>query len=120
MTPPPPLPDSSSAASETPQAESTACARCGAPELSQLTKLPVYDACRAFLVKYPFPAWVKLSALLVLVLVIVSLGMSRERFTQALHFARLEKMIQGGHWEEAFQVYKGLIEQHVDDTEMMI
>jgi thioredoxin-like negative regulator of GroEL len=71
-------------------------------------------------VKYPFPAWVKFGALLVLALVIVSLGMSGERFTQALHFARAEKMVRAGHWEEAYQAYQEVIEQNTNDTEMMI
>jgi hypothetical protein len=120
MSMPPPLSDSSGAASLESGAAPTACARCGAPELSQLAKLPVCDACLAFLVKHPFPVWVKLGALLVLALVMVSLGMSGERFKQALHFARAQKMTRAGHWEEAYQAYQGVIGKQTSDTEVMI
>jgi hypothetical protein len=73
-----------------------------------------------FLVAHPFPAWVKFGAMLVLALVIVSLGMSGKRFTQALQFARLEKMTRAGQWKEVYQAYQGVIEEHTNDTEMMI
>lgn len=115
MSTPPPLP-----VTEAPEAPPSACVNCGATEFSTHTKLPVCETCRMALVRFPFPVWVKLSAFLVLVMVVVSLLMSGERLQETLQITRAQKMAKQMRWEEAYQAYHAIIEKHTNDTDVML
>lgn len=93
---------------------------CGSSEFSTRTKLPVCDGCRAALVKYPFPRWVKLAAFLVCAIVIVSLSVSRERVADSLHLLRAEKMAKAEKWNDAYQGYHDLAEKHRGNMDVML
>ncbi len=71
------------------------------------------------LVKFPFPLWVKASAVLVFLTVTVSLVLSRERLHTAIEFARTKKMVSQERWEEAYESYRGLKASH-SDTETVL
>ena len=116
MSSPPPLPPSSAPAAD---AAPTACVNCGSIQFSTQTQLPVCEPCRTALVRFPFPLWVKLSAAVVAVMVLVSLAMSQERVQAALHLARTQKLVREERWEEAFQNYHGLVAAH-SGTEMVL
>ncbi|MFC5456959.1 hypothetical protein [Prosthecobacter fluviatilis] len=92
----------------------TSCAQCGSAHLSTLTQLPVCESCRLALVRFPFPMWVKLAAAFVTLMVVVSLAVSQERFTDAYDTVRAEKMVALQRWEDAFQSYGRLFKTHQD------
>ncbi len=97
----------------------TACVGCGSIQFSTLTKLPLCEPCRLGLVKYPFPLWVRLAAVIVASLVVVSLALSRERIQAAVHVAHTKKMKSAGRWQEAFEGYQSIIADH-NDTKTLL
>ncbi|MDI1311794.1 hypothetical protein [Prosthecobacter sp.] len=116
MSLPPPLPPSSV---PEPDTAPNACVNCGSIRFSTQTKLPVCEPCRASLIKHPFPFWVKLTSATVVVLLLSSLSLSRERFHAALHLATTKKMAKQERWDEAYENFRGLMAVH-SDTETLL
>ncbi|MGV3662404.1 MAG: hypothetical protein ACO1TE_19630 [Prosthecobacter sp.] len=106
------------------EAPAPTCVNCGSLHLSGRTKLPLCEPCRAGLVKFPFPLWVRVSAVVVAVMVCGSLALSREHISGALRLKHAEKMMREERWEEAFQGYQELLNKNKDkkqgDTDMML
>jgi len=97
----PPLPVGSGPTAE--EQPPTQCVQCGSPEFSSITELPVCEPCRQALVRYPFPPWVKWSAVGIALLVVFSLWQAPERWSEALHVKQAEKLVQSGQWNNAYE-----------------
>lgn len=98
MSAAPPLPPGQNASPPAP----THCVQCGSPDFSPITNLPVCEPCRIKLVRHPFPLWVKLSTLGVLVLLAISLSQAKARWTQAVLLRDVHKLVHRGKWDDAY------------------
>ncbi len=98
MSPAPSSPTGQNAAPQAP----THCVQCGSPDFSPITNLPVCEPCRLKLVRHPFPLWVKMSTLAVLVLLAISLSQAKTRWNQAVLLRDVHKLVHRGKWNDAY------------------
>lgn len=113
MDVPPPLPPAD-------QSDPAVCANCGNPQLSDRTRLPVCEPCRYAMVRFPFPAWVKVCATLVIALLAAALVQIPEKWQAAMRYAGADQFAETNDWDAAYASYKPFAINHRDDTDMQL
>ena len=76
------------------------------PIATDITKLPVCEVCRERLVRRPFPMWIKLVAVGVVILMIVAFVEGQAGLEAALEFERGHRNELAGHYAAALSHYE--------------
>src|SRR4051812_6488958 len=90
-----------------PTAEPPLCELCRErPIATELTKLPVCETCRETLVRRPFPMWIKLVAVAVVILMVVAYVQGQSGLEAALEFQRGRRNERAGQYAAALLHYE--------------
>jgi hypothetical protein len=96
------------------------CQNCGAVEVEPGYALSLCETCRTAFVNRPFPWWVKLTAIAVLVVVATSAILSGPAIRAAHEFNQGKRFEGQSQYAEAAKYYEMVLNRYPDSTDVLV